>query len=195
MRYSDALFEAKHFIDAAMVGILFMLGFFHLTRLNHLVPNTYRGEYQLMAQKVADRNEDLNLKSDSVYENQIEAADQEFEDEEETSLVDKFFSMWDFLVQMNVFLIILLNVLYKFGICDYLAPGTSTYIFLKQMGLTKNISLISMFALSHVNQSKYIGISKVDSFQYIMIRVLPLILQFLIIIKSDYVGTLKYHFE
>jgi hypothetical protein len=109
--------------------------------------------------------------------------------------VDKFFSFWDFLVQMNVFMIMLLNVLHKFGVCDYLAPGTSTYLTLKKMGLTKNISLISMFALSHVNQSKYIGISKVDNFQYIMIRVLPLALQFLIIIKSDYVGTLKYHFE
>ena len=162
MRYSEALFEAKHFIDAVMVATLFMLGFFHLTRLNHLVPDTYRGEYQLMAQKVADRNEDLNLKSDTVYENQIEQA--ELEDEEEPSLVDKFFSFWDFLVQMNVLAIVGLNVLYKFGLCNYLAPGTSSYIFLKKMGLTKNISLISMFALSHVNQSKYIGISKVDSF-------------------------------
>jgi hypothetical protein len=73
MRYGDALLEAKTFIDVIMVAVLFMLGFFHLTRLNHLVPNTYRGEYQLMAQRVADRNEDLNLKSDSVYENQIES--------------------------------------------------------------------------------------------------------------------------
>lgn len=146
------LLDAKTSIDAFMVGVLFMMGFFHLTRLNHLVPNTYRGEYQLMAQKVVDRNEDLDLKSDSVYENQIVSANHEFEDEEqEQSLVDKFFSVWDFLVQMNVFLIMLLNVLHKFGMCDYLAPGTSTYLMLKKMGLTKNISLISMFALSHVN--------------------------------------------
>lgn len=120
----------------------------------------------------------------------------EFEDEEsESSIFDKFFSFWDFLVQMNVFLIMLLNVLYKFGICDYLAPDSAAYMTLKHMGLTKNVSLISMFALSHINQSKYIGISKVDSFQYVMIRVLPLALQFLIILKSDYVGNLKYHFE
>jgi hypothetical protein len=65
---------------------------------------------------------------------------------------------------MNVFLIMLLNVLYKFGFCDYLAPGSSAYMTLKHLGLTKNISLISLFALSHVNQSQYIGISKVDSF-------------------------------
>ena len=96
---------------------------------------------------------------------------------------------------MNVFLIMFLNVLYKFGLNDYLAPGSSAHVTLKHLGLTKNISLIALFALSHVNQSKYIGISKVDSFQYIMIRVLPLALQFLIILKSDYVGALKYHFE
>ena len=163
MRYGDVLFEAKSLIDASMVAVLFMLGFFHLTRLNHLVPNTYRGEYQLVAQKVADRNEDLNLKSDSVYENQLVSVN-DIEDEEEPSSMDKFFKLWDFLVQMNVFLIMLLNILHKFGLCDYLAPGSSAYLTLKKMGLTKNISLISIFALSHVNQSKYIGISKVDSF-------------------------------
>ena len=123
MRYGDALLEAKTFIDAIMVAVLFMLGFFHLTRLNHLVPNTYRGEYQLMVQKVADRNEDLNLKSDSVYENQIVSIN-DTEEEEELSTMDKFFKLWDFLVQMNVFVIMLLNILYKFGLCDYLAPGT-----------------------------------------------------------------------
>jgi hypothetical protein len=96
---------------------------------------------------------------------------------------------------MNVFLVMLLNVLYKFGLCDYLAPGSPAYQTLRHMGLAKNISLISIFALSHVNQSKYIGVSTVDSIQYMMIRVLPLLLQFLIILKSDYVGTMKYHFE
>lgn len=136
------------------------------------------------------------MRGDNVYENQIVQAGHEFEDEEsEPSLVDKFFSIWDFLVQMNVFMIMLLNILYKFGISDYMAPGSSMYLFLKHMGLTKNISLVSIFALSHINQSKYIGVSKVDSFQYVMIRVLPLALQFLIIVRSDYVGTLKYHFE
>jgi hypothetical protein len=82
MRYGYALLEAKNLIDAFMVAVLFLMGFFHLTRLNYLVPNTYRGEYQLMAQKVVDRNEDLNLKSDSVYENQIVPSNHEFEDEE-----------------------------------------------------------------------------------------------------------------
>ena len=99
-RYSEAWLEAKTLIDAFMVAVLFMLGFFHLTRLNHLVPSGYRGEYQLMAQKVVDRNgDDLQLKGDSVYENQIVPASHEFEDEDpELSLVDKFFSYWDFLV-------------------------------------------------------------------------------------------------
>lgn len=49
--------------------------------------------------------------------------------------------------------------------------------------------------MAHLNQSKFIGVSKVDSFQYIAIRALAFILMLLIIVRADYVGNLKNHFE
>lgn len=83
----------------------------------------------------------------------------------------------------------------KEGIVDTLAPSSSAFSTLRNFGLTKNLNLISIFAIAHINQSKYIGISKLDSFQFLMVRVMPFIIHFMIIWRSDYIGSLKYHFE
>jgi len=88
-----------------------------------------------------------------------------------------------------------MNILTKEGFSNFLAQDGLYYHFLKKLGLTKNISLISIFLISHINQSKFIGISKSDSFQYLSIRLLSFALIFLIIARSDYSGTLHYHLE
>jgi len=47
--------------------------------------------------------------------------------------------------------------------------------------------------MSHINQSKYIGISKGDSFQYTAIRSLAIALIFLIVVRADIDSTLRAH--
>lgn len=76
-----------------------------------------------------------------------------------------------------------------------MGPETQLHSVLKNLGLTKNLSLIAIFAIAHLNQSKYIGLSKIDSIQYITIRAMAFILMLLIIVRADYVGNLKNHFE
>lgn len=76
-----------------------------------------------------------------------------------------------------------------------MSPDTAFYQQLSKMGLTKNISLISIFTMSYVNQSKYVGISGTDGFQYFTIRSLPFLAHFFIIFRADLNGTLIYHFE
>ena len=46
-----------------------------------------------------------------------------------------------------------------------------------------------------MNKSRFIGVSKVDGFQFGLIRFLPFAITFLVIWRSDFSGTLKYHFE
>jgi len=60
-------------LDAVIVGMLFLLALLNLLRLNHYVPNTMKKDYEVIAQKVMDRNiEQLQLTAaseDIVYEN------------------------------------------------------------------------------------------------------------------------------
>ena len=83
----------------------------------------------------------------------------------------------------------------KEGFITTLAPGGSLFLTLRNFGLGQNVNQITIFSLVHLNQSKYIGLSKVDSFQYLMIRSLVFVIQFAVIWRSDYQNTLQYHFE
>ena len=169
------------------------------------MPNWFRGEYELIAERVLNRNAlDLNIdpSSDSVYENQIVSADTEFDEDhlylppsDQVSYLSKFFTISDFLIQVAIFTLMTFSILSKEGFTDLMSPDSALYTTLKNLGLTKNLSLISLFTLAHLNQSKYIGISKIDSFQYITIRLLPFMLCLLIIVRADYVGNIKHHFE
>ena len=47
-------FDMKTIIEAMIVGNLFVLAMFHLVRLNHFVPDSWKGEYQQIAQRVLD---------------------------------------------------------------------------------------------------------------------------------------------
>ena len=76
-----------------------------------------------------------------------------------------------------------------------MAPETALYTTMQRYGLTKNVSLIAFFCLSHVNQSKYVGLSWWDSAQYFLIRALTVALPFLVVVRSDYAGTIRNHFE
>jgi hypothetical protein len=96
---------------------------------------------------------------------------------------------------MGVLVIMALNIAGKEGLTGIMNNDSKVYLTLKTLGLTKNLSLIAIFTLSHFNQSKYIGISKADSIQYMTIRVLPYVLLLLIVVRSDYIGNLKHHFE
>jgi hypothetical protein len=94
-----------------------------------------------------------------------------------------------------MFAIFFLRILTKEGLITTLAPGSSLFVTLRNYGLVQSLSQITIFSLVHLNQSKYIGLSKVDSFQYTMIRSLVFVIQFAVIWRSDYQNTLKYHFE
>ena len=135
-----------------------------------------------------------NSQSDIIYENKFDD-DSEFLPQYETGFFDSCFCLLDFLIQIMVVVVSILSILTKEGWIETLAPSSGAYMMLKNLGLAKNLSLISIFSMAHINQSKYTGLSKLDSFQYFMIRAMPIFIQILIIWRSDYQGTLKYHFE
>jgi len=49
-------YDSGTFVDSLIVGGLFALAFFHLMRLNHFIPDSLKGGYELMVQKTIDRN-------------------------------------------------------------------------------------------------------------------------------------------
>ena len=49
-------FSMKILIETFLIGSMFILGFFHLVRLNHFLPGSYLGEYHLIARKILDKN-------------------------------------------------------------------------------------------------------------------------------------------
>ena len=51
----------------------------------------------------------------------------------------------------------------KDGYIDIMASDSSLYNQIKKLGLTKSLSIVSMFSIFHLNQSKYIGISNLDN--------------------------------
>ena len=194
-------FGGKILLDAFIVATLFLLAIFNLVRLNHFIPSSFRGEYQVIADRILDRNSQelqlQNQKGDLFYENKYLPyyEDDEIEPQYETSFFDKVYTFVDFMVQLNILLVCFLNILTKEGFTDILAADSSYYGTLKVYGLNKNVSLIAVFLMTHLNQSQYIGISKIDSIQYISTRVLSIFLMFFIIARTDYSNTLKYNFE
>ena len=132
--------------------------------------------------------------SDYIYENQVQDPD-EIAYYPESTFVDMVFSLVDFLLQVNMLLILVMSILTKEGFIDTLSPYQPFHSTLKNYGLTKNVNIITLFMMAHLNKSRYIGISTLDSFQYLMIRALPVLVQLLLIWRSEYSGTLKFHFE
>ena len=65
-------------------------------------------------------------------------------------------------------------------------PESSTYLWLKNYGLTKNMTLIVLLSIVHLNKSKYIGNSTLDSYQYIASRILPFLSFFMLMVRYDY---------
>lgn len=110
--------------------------------------------------------------------------------DEQSSICSTLFSFVDFLIQCNMFLIGVLKLLTKEGYIETLAPDTPWHDFLTNLGLNNNLSVITIFAMCYVNQSKYIGVSKADSWQYTLIRLLPFFLGAMIICKADVNGNL-----
>lgn len=89
----------------------------------------------------------------------------------------------------------IINIAGKEDKFELLNSDSPIHLTIKHLGLSKNLSLISIFTVSHINHSKYIGTSSVDSFQYMLIRLLPILLVILTVVRSDFVGNLKHHFE
>lgn len=165
-------FDVKSLIDAVLVGLLFVISILHMTRLNHLIPDSWRGQYQLMAQRVMEKNERelqlTNANTDIVYENIASSPqDSELSDllrfQDDQTLTDQIFTLLDILIQIAVAVILTLNFLTKEGAISTLSPDSAFYLTLKRYGLTKTISLIAFFAVSHLNQSRYVGLSKLDA--------------------------------
>jgi len=42
-------YDVKTLLDALIIGSLFILAMFHLVRLSHFIPDSFKGEYQLIA--------------------------------------------------------------------------------------------------------------------------------------------------
>ena len=150
----------KSFLDALAVGILFFISILHMTRLNHLIPDSWRGQYQLMAQRVMEKNERelqlTNANTDIIYENIVcSPQDSELSEmlqfQNDDGMTDYVFTFVDFVVQIAVAVILTLNFLTKEGAISTLAPDSAIYLGMKRYGLTKTISLIAFFAISHVN--------------------------------------------
>ena len=114
-----------------------------------------------MVQKAIDKNLEAlrleNTKEDTVYENKWAL---DYDDDDlatmpfipETSFWDSCFSVVDISVQVYVLSQYAMTVLAQEG-----------YIGAVETELPR-LSLIALFILAHINQSKYIGISQVDSF-------------------------------
>lgn len=158
----------------------------------------------MMAQRVMERNEEelqlTNAATDIVYENIITSPnDSELSDllrfQDDSSSMDYLFFFIDILIQMGAAVIFTLNFLTKEGAINTLAPETPLHATLQRFGLTKSVSVVAFFCLSHLNQSKYVGLSKWDSAQYLIIRVGMIVLPFIIVFRSDYSGSMKNHFE
>jgi hypothetical protein len=69
----------------------------------------------------------------------------------ESSYLDTLFSLFDFCIQVFVLVVYSLNILTQEGFTDLLAQDTDAYQFLQDRGLLNNVTLISLFALAHVN--------------------------------------------
>jgi len=128
---------------------------------------------------------------DVLYENKLfDNEDYLPPSEEDSSTCSMIWSLVDFLIQCSMFLIGGMKLLTKEGYIETLAPGTPWHETLRNCGLTNNLSVITIFAMCYLNKSKYIGVSKSDSFQYTAIRVLPFFLAIMILCRADVKGNL-----
>jgi hypothetical protein len=103
------------------------------------------------------------MEADTVYENKYDDDELMF-DPQDYSLVDQFFSFYDFVIQLGIWSITLLNILTKEGLIDLMIPGSSFYTLCRKYGLTKNATLIILLSISYINKSKYIGTCTLDSY-------------------------------
>ena len=102
-RHMWSQFQGKGFLECLITVLLFVQGILHLLRLSHYIPESFKGEYQLIAQKVLDRNqEELRLqnhrecaRSDIIYENKYETEEIYFQ---ETTFFDQIFSLSDLVI-------------------------------------------------------------------------------------------------
>lgn len=83
----------------------------------------------------------------------------------------------------------------KLGLIDVLAPESEIYEVLRKMGMTHSVSLVSLFVISHLNQSRYTGVNSLDWWQYFLIRMLSAALPLLVVLRAEVNGTIKYYFE
>lgn len=136
------------------------------------------------------------MDADIVYENKCALDDDEYlPPEYEASMCDSIFSLFDLVLMVGILAVKGMNILTKEGYVDILNPESNLHSLLKTYGLTKSMSLIALFSVVYLNQSKYLGICKMDAYQYLMIRVLPFVIFFLLLWRYDYSGGLRYHFE
>lgn len=63
--------DLKSIVDVMLVMSLCTLALMHLTRVNHFIPDDWKGETQVIAERVINRNQaELSLSNeDIVYEN------------------------------------------------------------------------------------------------------------------------------
>jgi hypothetical protein len=193
-------FELKLLLDALITVGLFIVALSHLMRFQLYLPQSMIGEYRLIAAEALQQNaQELhleNLRGDVVYDNKF------FDEEDDygqpmydPSFFDIVFCISDFVVQFGVLLICFGNIMTKEGYVDLMHPDYDLYSYLKVHGLSKNINLIALFTIAHMNMSKFTGTSFLDSLQYTIQRFMPVTVFFLLMWRSDYSGTLKYNFE
>jgi hypothetical protein len=69
----------------------------------------------------------------------------------EDSSLDSIFAFLDFVILGSMFLIFFLTVATKEGYINTMQSTGAWFLWLRNFGLTKNISLISIFSLVYVN--------------------------------------------
>ena len=97
-----------------------------------------------------------NANTDIIYENIVcSPQDSELSEmlrfQDDDNFTDYIFTFVDFVIQIAVAVLLTLNFLTKEGAISTLAPYSAIYLGMKRYGLTKTISLIAFFAMSHVN--------------------------------------------
>ena len=94
-------FDMKNLIETILIGSMFVVAILHLVRLNHFLPNSYLGEYHVIAQRILDQNsQELQIEnshSDVIYSNKLED-DDEYISLVEYSTLDSVFAFFDFMI-------------------------------------------------------------------------------------------------
>ena len=101
---------------------------------------------------------------------------------ESSTCFDSSVGVLDLIIQTSIAALLAAFWLTKLGIIDLLSAETEAYEILRKMGLTHSVSLISMFVISHLNQSRYTGVNSLDWWQYFLIRMLSAALPLLVVV-------------